>query len=137
MKQITKITLFIMMISALAIFCGCAPSSYSYSVVSSDVYLAGDYMRGPAPRAIDIELTLSNKTAKDGTEVYFDYFGTRYHGTVKSNRIQWDSTPVIIGEGTITKSTIEPYNSGIKIIHTYKMNNYSLTGEIIQVFSPK
>lgn len=123
--------------SLIICFSGCGNAEYSYSIASSDVYLAGEYMRGPSPRAIDVELILSSKIIKNGIDVNLDYYGTRYHGTVKDNQIIWDRDPLLVNDATIMKSTIETYNSGVKMNHSFKMNGYIVTGEIVQVYSPK
>ena len=130
--------LFCLAFALVLLLTGCGAAEYRYSIVSSDVYLAGDYMRGPATRSIDVEVILNSKTIKSGTTVDFYYFGTLYRGKVSGNQIIWDKTPYMVSDGTVTKSTIEQYNSGIKMKHSYRMDNYSLvTGEIIQVFELK
>lgn len=113
---------FILLLLTVALcLTGCGITQYSYSVVSNDVYLAGEYMRGPSPRAIDIELTLSSKQIKNGTDVSLDYFGTHYHGTVKDSKggIVWDKTPEVVADGVYSSSAIENYNSGIKLTFFY------------------
>ena len=94
-------------------------------------------MRGPSPRAIDVELVLSSKTIKNGVDVNLYYYGTRYHGTVNDHQIIWDSAPMIVKDAIVTRSDIETYNSGVKMIHSFKMDGYIVTGEIVQVYSPK
>ncbi len=83
-------------------------------------------MKGPATRSIDVEVVLSSKTIKNGTSVDFYYFGTLYHGKVSRSHFTWDKAPYMVSDGTVTQSTIEQYNRGIKMKHSYKMDNYSL-----------
>ena len=117
-------------------FCGCASAGHTYSVAKSEVYLAGDLLKGPSINPVDAEITLSSSTVKKGVDIGFDYFGQHYHGTVSNDgKIVWDKVPVMIGEGTYLSSTIENYNSGIKMSFKYSVR--SLTAESVLVFSPK
>ena len=134
---VKRLLLFVFFVLFVFNLSGCNSTEYMYSIASSDVYLEGEYMRGPTPRAIDIELTLNSRPLKNGTDVNLDYYGTHYHGTVKNDQVIWDRTPQIVTDGTVTKSTIESYNSGIKMIHYFSMNGYIVTGTIVQVYVPK
>lgn len=127
-----------LLIIAMAIsLCACGEQPVKYSIVSEDIFLMGDQLRSPAPKAIDVELTISDPTIKNGTDVIFNYFGNQYHGTTNNNQIIWDETPKLIDDASISKTTIKPYNSGIKMTHSYRTDKHSLSGEIVQVFSPK
>ncbi len=134
-----KKTIFVILLLVcltLLIFSGCGSKKYQYSVVSSDVYLAGELMRGQSPRSVDIELTLSSSSIKKGTKVGLDYFGTHYDGTVKNNnRVSWDTTPVVVADATFSSTTIENYNSSIKLTFIYYLQGLEVKNVLI--FSEK
>ena len=97
-------------------------------------------MRGPAPSAIDIELTLSDSKIKSGVDVNLFHFGTQYHGKVQNNgNIVWDRNPSLVADATYSSSKIENYNCGIKITYQFYILHKGtyLDCEVIQTFKQK
>ena len=135
-KNLLVFICFVLILS----LCGCSAKKYNYRIVAQDVYLEGEKMRGSPPSSIDVELTLDSSTVKNGVNVTLYHFGTRYHGTVKSNgSMAWDSNPVLVADATYKSSKIENYNSGMKITYNYSVfyKGTYLDCKVIQTFGRK
>lgn len=135
--MLKRIVVMIILLCCFSIVvCGCSSKTYPYSIISQDIYLAGELMKGASPRAVDVELVLNSSKIKDGTNIEYFYYGASYHGRIKSNgTIIWDSTPVMVADATYSSCIIENYNSSIKL--TFYFNLQGLEVKIVQLFSEK
>ncbi len=110
--------------------------AYKYYVVSNEVYLEGKLQRGPSPKETDIILVLDHSTVKNGVKVDYYYFKNHYQGTVKDGCIIWDKLPYLVGDGKVTKTTIDSVHGGIILVFDFKMDYYKVTGKIFQALAP-
>ena len=116
MKRMTASLLVCLLILSLALQSaafadgyktGFQKKAYKYYVVSNEVYLEGKLQRGTSPKETDIILVLDNSTVKNGVKVDYYYFDNHYQGKVKDGCIIWDKLPYMVGDGKVTKTTID------------------------------
>ena len=106
---------FTLLLVIILLLAGCgANKSYTYTLVSTDVYVVGgEKLKGSS--SVRATLFVSDRTIEDDVSVELEYAGKTYSGTIHGSFVFWDREPYIFADASSTYTKISGGGNEIRL----------------------